>query len=102
MELLLLALPLLLLVFLMTRQRGQMKQTQALQASLEVGQEVMTAAGMYGTITAVDGDVVTLETVPGQPSRWDRRAIVKVGPAPVDTSRDDATGTNRTEPPAGA
>lgn len=88
--LLLLAVPVLLLVFLMSRQRGQQREMLALQRSLEVGQDVMTAAGLYARIVAIDGDVVTLETLPGQPSRWDRRAIVKVGAAPVETTDGDA------------
>ncbi len=52
--LLILGLPFLLLVWMFLTQRNRQKQTQALQASLEVGDEVLTTSGMYGTITALD------------------------------------------------
>jgi preprotein translocase subunit YajC len=81
---LLLAIPVVLLFVLSSRTRRQQRDTAALQAGIQVGQEVMTAAGFYATIVSVDGDVVVLESVPGQLSRWDRRAIVKVLPTPVE------------------
>jgi preprotein translocase subunit YajC len=48
--------------FLMIRpQRRKMRDQQAMQASLDVGDEVMTASGVYGFITGFDGDVAWLE-----------------------------------------
>ena len=48
--------------FLMIRpQRRRMRDQQAMQSSLEVGDEVMTASGIYGFITGFEDDVVWVE-----------------------------------------
>jgi preprotein translocase subunit YajC len=73
--LLILGLPFLLLVWMFLTQRNRQKQTQTLQASLQVGDEVLTTSGMYGRIIAIDEQVVTLDTGDGTALRFDRRAI---------------------------
>ena len=73
--LLVLLLPFALLVFIMVSQRRRSQQVQALQASLAVGDEVVTTSGLYGTIVAIDDAVVTLDTGAGSTLRYDRRAI---------------------------
>jgi len=73
--LLILGLPLLLLLWMFMSQRNRQKQVQMLQASLSVGDEVLTTSGMYGTITAIDDTVVTLDVGNGTQLRFDRRAI---------------------------
>jgi preprotein translocase subunit YajC len=48
--------------FLMIRpQRRRMREQQAMQSSLEVGDEVMTASGIYGFITGFEEDRVWVE-----------------------------------------
>jgi len=48
--------------FLMIRpQRRRMREQQAMQSSLEVGDEVMTASGIYGFITGFEDDRVWVE-----------------------------------------
>ena len=48
--------------FLMIRpQRRRMRDQQSMQSSLEVGDEVMTASGIYGFITGFEEDVVWVE-----------------------------------------
>ena len=48
--------------FLMIRpQRQRMRDQQAMQSSLEVGDEVMTASGIYGFITGFEDDIVWVE-----------------------------------------
>ena len=69
-----LLLPFLLLVFMMYTQRKRAQQIQALQAGLKVGDEVVTTSGLFGTIVALDDQVVTLDTGAGT-LRYDRRAI---------------------------
>jgi preprotein translocase subunit YajC len=86
-------------MWLMTsRTRKQQRAAADFRANLEVGQEVMTGSGLYGTIVAVDGDTITLESTPGNRTRWIRAAIAKLVP-PVedagtfedgDTVADDA------------
>ena len=73
--LLVLLLPFLLLIFIVFSQRRRAQQVQALQASLAVGDEVVTTSGLYGTIVALDDTVVTLDTGAGSTLRYDRRAI---------------------------
>ncbi len=70
-----LLLPFLLLVWIMFTQRRRNQQVQALQGSLAVGDEVVTTSGLYGTIVAIDEQVVTLDTGAGSTLRYDRRAI---------------------------
>lgn len=88
-----LALPILLLVFfwfvMIRPQRKRQQEAQRMQNDLQPGQEVMTAAGLYGTIESVDEDVVVLETSPGVTQRYTRRAIVQVI-TPADQSADEA------------
>lgn len=74
--LLLLALPFAVLLFLMYTQRRRARAVAEAQAGLQVGQDVMAAAGIYGRISALDGDVVHLEIAPGVVVRVARRAIV--------------------------
>lgn len=50
------------LYFLMIRpQRRRMRETAALQASLGVGDEVITSSGVYGFIVGVESDLFWLE-----------------------------------------
>ena len=61
--------------------RGQQRRTQqvaALAASLQVGQDVVTTSGLYGTITALSETDATLLVAPGVEVRFDRRAIGRV------------------------
>ncbi len=72
--------------------RGAKKQRQAaqeLRSSLEVGQQVMTASGFYGTIVDIDGDVITLESSPGVETLWKREAIASVTEPPFAVDTDD-------------
>ena len=81
---LLLAIPLVLLVLLTLQGRRRGRALREAQSQVNPGAVVMTGAGMFGTVVSVDGDQVTLETAPGQTSRWLRQAVVKgVTPAPA-------------------
>jgi preprotein translocase subunit YajC len=80
-------------------QRNRQREMKSLMSRLEPGQHVMTTAGMFATITAVDGDHVMLEIAPGVSVRYMAAAVAKVvedpaasteavNPAP-DGSHDD-------------
>ncbi|KRE62895.1 preprotein translocase subunit YajC [Nostocoides sp. Soil756] len=73
--LLILGLPFLLILWMFFTQRKRAQQVQTLQSSLEVGDEVVTTSGLYGTITALDDKVATLDVGSGTVLRFDRRAI---------------------------
>lgn len=79
-------------MWLMTnRTRKQQRAAGDFRANLEVGNEVMTGSGLYGTIVAIDGDTITLESMPGNESRWIRAAISKLVDPPIaDEGEDEA------------
>ena len=58
-------------------QQKRAKAQQALVRSVEVGDEVITTAGVYGTIVDIDDetDVITLEIAPGTQIRMVRAGI---------------------------
>jgi preprotein translocase subunit YajC len=87
-SLLIFLLPVALIVFMVWSQRRRQRATQDLQAGLQVGDEVCTTSGLFGTITSLDDTVATLEVAPGVSLRFDRRAIgLRSAPQPgVDTS----------------
>ena len=65
--------------FLMIRpQRRRQQQVQQQQNTVAPGARVRTTAGMYATVTAVDGDDVVLEVAPGVEVRYLKRAIMEV------------------------
>lgn len=76
-----LALPLLMLVgfyFLLIRpQRNRQRAQQTMLSALEVGDDVMTTGGIFGTVTEIDEDegVVTVEIAPGTRVKMVRQGI---------------------------
>ncbi|SDC22725.1 preprotein translocase subunit YajC [Sanguibacter gelidistatuariae] len=80
-------------MYLMSRNsRKKQKEAVSFRDNLQIGQEVMTGSGYFGTIVAVDDDAITLESTPGNTSRWLRAAIAKLVEAPVADTDDDAEG----------
>jgi preprotein translocase subunit YajC len=69
-----------MLLLMFNRTRRQQREAQSLQATLVEGSRIMTTAGLFATVVHLDDTSVTLETAPGQRSRWDRRAIARVLP----------------------
>ena len=70
---------LILMWFLLIRpQRRRQTESQRLLDSLAVGQEVVTAGGLYGTITGLDGDEVRLRIADNVEVRVAKRAIAGV------------------------
>ena len=78
-----LALPVLMIAgfyFLLIRpQRNRQRAQQALLASLEVGDEVMTTGGIFGTIIELDDEegVAIVEIAPGTRVRMIRQGIAQ-------------------------
>ncbi|PWJ24982.1 preprotein translocase subunit YajC [Branchiibius hedensis] len=73
---LILLLPLVLLGYLFWTQRKRQRATQEQQAEITVGSEAVTTSGIYGTVTAVQDPVISLEVAPGLTLNVDRRAIL--------------------------
>jgi preprotein translocase subunit YajC len=72
-----------------SRTRKQQRAAADFRSHLAPGQDVMTGGGMFGTVVAVDDDIITIESTPGNQSRWLRAAIAKVIEPPVDAAQDD-------------
>ena len=73
--------------FLMIRpQRRRMRQTADLQRSIGEGDEVLTTSGMYGFVTAIDGDTVWLSIADDVEIRISRSAIAR---KVVESSTDE-------------
>ena len=77
--LLVFALPLGLLFVFMRNQQKRLRTQQALQQSAEVGDEVLTTSGMFGTIVDEDEDegTVTVEIAPGTQVKMVRAGIAR-------------------------
>ena len=56
-------------------QRRKQKLQQSMQTELAVGDEVLTAGGVYGKVTRIDDDEVRVEIAPKVEVRLARRAI---------------------------
>jgi preprotein translocase subunit YajC len=77
-------------VLLILPQQRRMRQHQAVIASLQVGDEVVTAGGVYGTITSVDDDTLAVEVAPGVVLRILRSAVSqRIAPFDDDGSGDE-------------
>jgi preprotein translocase subunit YajC len=59
-------------------ERKQRKKREAMLAALGKGDKVMTSGGMYGTVAAVQDDVVTLQVADGVRVRFARSSIQSV------------------------
>jgi preprotein translocase subunit YajC len=71
-------------------QRRRTTEQMAMISTLSVGDEIVTAGGMYGRITAMDGEVLTVEIAPEITVRVARAAITGV----MNTEEEeDASGT---------
>lgn len=78
MELIILPLLLIVMWFLLVRpQQKRMRQHQQLVSSLEVGDEVVTAGGIYGAIAEFDGGTVFLLVAPGVQLKVTRESIAE-------------------------
>ena len=59
-------------------QRRRQTEQQQMLGDLRVGDEVLTAGGIYGTILELEDDLVTVEIAPNTVVRVARRAIAGV------------------------
>jgi preprotein translocase subunit YajC len=59
-------------------QRRRQTEQQQMLGDLRVGDEVLTAGGIYGTILQLEDDLVTVEIAPNTEVRVARRAIAGV------------------------
>jgi preprotein translocase subunit YajC len=110
MEILVLLFPFLLLYVLLIRpQQRRLREAQQMAASLQPEDEVVTAGGIHGTVTAVDEGTVWLEIAPDVIVRVLKGAIAQRLSDPVtvpddeeetgdDTDGDDTPGNHQGQP----
>ncbi|MHB1973722.1 MAG: preprotein translocase subunit YajC [Acidimicrobiales bacterium] len=73
------------------RQQAQMRERQ----QAEVGDEVVTSAGIYGKVVAIDGDRVSVEIAPGTTIEIAKRAMgQRIDPVVDDEPTDDEDDTD--------
>jgi preprotein translocase subunit YajC len=70
-------------VLIVRPQRRQMAARRALIASIEVGDEVITAGGIYGTVRELTDTTLSVEVAPGVMLKLAREAVSGRPPAPV-------------------
>jgi len=65
-------------LLLVRPQRSQARRQQELIRSLEVGDEIVSAGGLYGTIKRIDGDDLVVEIAPEIEVRMARGAVAGI------------------------
>ena len=85
--------------FLVLPSRRRQRQHQAMQDSVAVGDEIITAGGLHGIVKEDGGEDVKLEIAPGVVVTLDRRAIAAV--AHDETEDDDEDEPEDDEPDEG-
>lgn len=76
-------------VLIVRPQRRQAAAHRALVQSIEVGSEVITSGGIFGTVRAVDDDVLDLEVAKGIVVKVARGAIAQRVPVPGEHGAAD-------------
>ena len=80
--------------FLLLRpQRRRLKEGQALQSSITVDDEIILNSGIYGFVTAIEGDVLWVDIADGHASerieiRVSRSSVARKAPAAQAASDD--------------
>ncbi len=71
-------------LFLVRPQRRRQVEQTRMQDTVELGDEVITAGGIHGTVLEIEDDIVHVQIAPGTVIRVDRRAIASVAQEPED------------------
>ena len=61
--------------FMIRPQNKKQKEIANFRNSLEVGQEVVSAGGIYGKVRSIEGNIVTLEIASGVKIRIDKNSL---------------------------
>jgi preprotein translocase subunit YajC len=75
-------------VLMIRPQRQRQQQQQRMIDSANVGDDVLTSGGIYGTVTEVEGDDVVVEIADGVSVHMTRRGIAAVLPPEEDEDED--------------
>jgi preprotein translocase subunit YajC len=83
------------LLLIRPQRRRQAEQAQ-MQGVLDVGDAILTAGGIHGTVRKIEDEIVHVEIAPGTTVRLDRRAVAAVAQEPEPEAEIEA----ETESPA--
>ena len=61
--------------FMIRPQNKKQKEIQNFRNSLQMGQDVITAGGIYGKVKSIEGNVVVLEIASGVKIRIDKNSV---------------------------
>jgi preprotein translocase subunit YajC len=89
-------------VLLIRPQRRRQMEQQDLLGNLEVGDEIVTAGGLYGHVEAIEEDEIHLEIAPGTVVRVAKRAIAAVLPDEEEYEEDEEDEGEYEEEPESA
>jgi preprotein translocase subunit YajC len=76
-------------VLMIRPQRQRQAQQQSMIDGANVGDDVLTTGGIYGTISEVEGDDIVVEIANGVTVHMTRRGIAAVLPPESDEGEDD-------------
>ena len=93
-----LLIPFAMYFFLIRPQRRRMREQQALQRSIQVGDDVITSSGIYGTITGEDGENRFWLEIDDDVQIRIARAAVQGRASADDDDADDDDGDAELEP----
>lgn len=99
-SLIILLLPVLLIGWLFWTQSRRQKQMRAFSSALNVGDQVVTSSGIFGTVRHLDDSSAWLEVADGVTIRVDRRAVAMKqaeGTTAATPAGPGSTGTPRTQ-----
>ena len=85
--------------FLIVRpQRRQLAARRALIQAVEVGDEIITAGGIYGVVLSIDEDTMQVEIAPGVVLTLAREAVARAARRPADVRHDRPRPTRTRRP----
>jgi len=76
--------------FMVRPQRQSMAEHVVLLENLEVGDEIISAGGVYGTIRGLRDDVIDLEVADGVTIKLARGAVARLASSAVPDQHDEA------------
>jgi preprotein translocase subunit YajC len=89
--LLIVAMLVLMWLLLIRPQRKRQMEQRSMLANVEIGDEIVTAGGLYGIVQSIDDDELAVEIAPGTTVRIARRAVA--GVFEEDTDEDGEAET---------
>jgi preprotein translocase subunit YajC len=82
-----------LIIFMFRNNKKRKQQADQLQASIAIGANVMLTSGIYGRITAIDGDRIVIETTPGTSLSVIKLAVREIVAAAADEKPEKKAAT---------